>query len=58
MENPKSVSVDVQAPIKEASPEVQAIITRVLQLEKEKLYQKTPRNINDDILTIIREIVQ
>ena len=48
----------VQQPITEASPEVREIIERVLQLEKEKLYQKAPRNINDDILNIIKVIVQ
>ena len=48
----------IQQPIKNASPEVRQIIERVLQLEKDKLYQKNPRNINDDILKIIKEIVK
>jgi hypothetical protein len=48
----------VQEPIVNAPPEVKEIIERVLQLEKDKLYQKTPRNINDDIVKIIKEIVQ
>jgi hypothetical protein len=49
---------DVQKPIITASPEVREIIERVLKLEKEKLYLKTPRNINDDILKIIKEVIQ
>jgi len=48
----------VQEPIQQASPEVRAIVERVLQLEKEKLYQRHPRHINDDILTIIKNVVQ
>ncbi|HAG83692.1 MAG TPA: hypothetical protein DCL61_21705 [Cyanobacteria bacterium UBA12227] len=49
---------DVQEPIISASPEVRRIIERVLQAEKDKLYMKNPRNINDDILKIIKEEVQ
>ncbi|MEC4806421.1 MAG: hypothetical protein SAJ12_06025 [Jaaginema sp. PMC 1079.18] len=48
----------VQEPIRQASPEIRQIIERVLQLEKEKLYQRTPRNINDDVLTIVKDVVQ
>ncbi|MFW6295785.1 MAG: hypothetical protein ACOC04_01195 [Halothece sp.] len=48
---------NVEDPINTASPQVKEIIERVLQLEKEKLYQKSPR-INDDILKIIKEVVQ
>ncbi|NET57316.1 MAG: hypothetical protein F6K47_14465 [Symploca sp. SIO2E6] len=49
---------EVQQPIIEASSEVRRIIERVLQAEKDKLYLKVPRNINDDILRIIKEEVQ
>ncbi len=49
---------DVQEPITSAPPEVRRIIERVLQAEKDKLYMKFPRNINDDILKIIKEEVQ
>ena len=49
---------NVQEPIASASPEVCRIIKRVLQAEKDKLYLKNPRNINDDILRIIKEEVQ
>lgn len=49
---------DVQEPIASASPEVRRIIERVLQAEKDKLYLKNPRNINDDILRIIKQEVQ
>ncbi|GFE69242.1 hypothetical protein [Chroococcus sp. FPU101] len=48
---------NIQEPITTASPEVRQIIEQVLKLEKDKLYLKAPRNINDDILTIIKEIV-
>ena len=48
----------ITQPILTASPEVREIIERVLQLEKDKLYQKNLRYINDDILMIIKETVQ
>ena len=48
----------IQEPIISASAEVKEIIEQVLQLEKDKLYLKTPRNINEDILNIIKKIVQ
>jgi len=46
---------DVQEPITNAPPEVRKIIERVLQAEKDKLYMKVPRNINDDILKLSRK---
>ncbi len=49
---------DVQEPITNAPPQVRQIIERVLQAEKDKLYMKVPRNINDDVLKIIKEEVQ
>ena len=49
---------DVQEPITSAPPEVRQIIERVLQAEKDKLYMKNPRNINDDILRIVKEEIQ
>jgi len=53
------LSVDsVQEPITSAPAEVRRIIERVLQAEKDKLYMKIPRNINDDILRIVKEEVQ
>lgn len=48
----------IQEPITQAPPEVKQVIERVLKLEKDKLYLKTPRNINDDILNIIKSVVQ
>ena len=48
----------IQQPITNATPEVKQIIEQVLQLEKDKLYLKTPRNINEDILNIIKQVVQ
>jgi len=59
--NPMNQKADlntVQQPITEASPEVRQIIERVLQLEKDKLYQRSPRNINEDIIKIIKEVVK
>ncbi|MBC6481220.1 MAG: hypothetical protein EBE86_032610 [Hormoscilla sp. GUM202] len=49
---------EVQEPIVSAVPEVRKIIERVLELEKDKLYMKVPKYINDDILQIIKEEVQ
>ena len=48
----------VQQPITSAPPEIKEIIQQVLQLEKDKLYLKTPRNINEDILNIIKQVIQ
>jgi hypothetical protein len=48
----------VQEPIAKAPTEVRQILEKVLQLEKDKLYLKAPRNINDDILKIVKEIIQ
>lgn len=53
--NPNLASI--QEPITSATPEVKKIIEEVLKLEKDKLYLKTPRNINEDILNIIKKIV-
>jgi uncharacterized protein (UPF0335 family) len=48
----------IQEPIVTAPEKVRQIIDRVLKLEKDKLSSKNLRNINDDILKIIKEIVQ
>ena len=56
--NPKSNHNYVQKPITDAPPEVREIIQQVLQLEKDKLYLKTPRNINEDILNIIKQVIK
>lgn len=48
----------IQEPITNAPAEVKQVIERVLELEKDKLYLKTPRNINDDILNIIKSVIQ
>lgn len=49
---------DVREPIESASSEAKKIIELVLELEKDKLYLKTPRNINEDILKIIKQVVR
>lgn len=51
-------SNSLQDPLANASPEAREIIERVLQAERDKLYMKNPRNINDDILKIIKDVVQ
>lgn len=56
--NSESNHDHVQQPITDAPPEVREIIKQVLQLEKDKLYLKTPRNINEDILNIIKQVIQ
>ncbi len=48
----------VQEPITTAPPEICTIIEQVLALEKSKLSQRSPRNINDDIVQIIKEVIQ
>ncbi|MBV9385526.1 MAG: hypothetical protein JOZ78_03755 [Chroococcidiopsidaceae cyanobacterium CP_BM_ER_R8_30] len=48
---------EVQEPITTAPAEVRQIIERVLQAERDKLYMKNPKNINDDILKIVKEAV-
>ncbi len=53
--NPNLTSI--QEPITSAAPEVKQIIEEILKLEKDKLYLKTPRNINEDVLNIIKKIV-
>ncbi len=49
---------NIQEPILTASPEVRQIIEGVLKVEKEKLYLKVPRNIHDDIMALIKEVIQ
>lgn len=48
----------IQEPILKASPEVKAIIQRVLKLEKDKIYLKTSRNIAEDIVQIIKDEIR
>ena len=55
---PQSNLNSIQEPITSASAEVKEIIEQVLKLEKDKLYLKTPRNINEDILNIIKQVIQ
>jgi len=48
---------ELQAILDQYPPEIQQIVTQVLQLEKKRLYQKAPRHINEEILTIIKDVV-
>ncbi|MGV2829772.1 hypothetical protein [Myxosarcina sp. GI1(2024)] len=58
MTDPKLSLNQIQEPITSASPEVKLIIERVLKLEKDKLYLKTPRNINEEIIKIVKQVIQ
>ncbi|BAG03513.1 hypothetical protein MiTe_03085 [Microcystis aeruginosa NIES-2520] len=58
MINPDNNLQNIQEPILNAPEDVRKIIDRVLKLERDKLYQRNPRNINDDVLTIIKEVIQ
>lgn len=49
--------IDPMEPLESAPSEVGRIIRRVLQLEKERLYQRKPQ-INADITQIIKEEIQ
>lgn len=49
---------NVQEPIINAPAEIKEIIDRVLRVEKDKLYMRSPKNINDDVLNIIKEVIQ
>jgi uncharacterized protein (UPF0335 family) len=49
---------NVQEPIANAPEEIKEIIERVLRVERDKLYMRSPKNINDDILNIIKEVVR
>ncbi|AKE66507.1 hypothetical protein N0824_02120 [Microcystis sp. 0824] len=58
MTHPDNNLQNIQEPILNAPEDVRKIIDRVLKLERDKLYQRNPRNINDDVLTIIKEVIQ
>lgn len=47
----------MQEPIAQASSEVQRIIRRVLEMERDKLYQEKPA-LTSDIVTIIKDEIQ
>jgi hypothetical protein len=49
---------ELQKPLTEAAPEIRRIIAKVLQAEKDKLYMKIPRYINDDLLKIFEEEIK
>ena len=53
----KSDDLEVLAPIAEASPQVQRIIKKILELEYGKVYLERPHVI-DDLLRIIKEEVK
>ena len=55
--NENLATESIQEPITNATPEVKAIIERVLKLEKDKLYLKSPRNINEEVLQIIKNVI-
>jgi hypothetical protein len=46
----------VQAVVEELSPEARTLLTRVLEIENEKLYVKT-RDVTDAIMDAIRGLI-
>ncbi|MGK7945118.1 MAG: hypothetical protein AB4058_11680 [Microcystaceae cyanobacterium] len=48
----------IQEPILTAPPDVRQIIEGVIKIEKEKLYLKVPKNIQEDIMTLIKKVIQ
>lgn len=53
----KSDYIDVEAPVRDASPEVKRIIQKVLVMEKDKLYLDRPHVVSD-IVDIIKEEIK
>jgi hypothetical protein len=49
---------EVQKPITTAPKEVQQIIQKVLELEKDRLDKNDRGHVNEDIVKIIKEAVQ
>lgn len=49
--------IDPLEPIKSAPEEIQRIIKKVLQLEKEHLYEDRPR-LKEDVVAIIKQEVR
>lgn len=47
---------DVQEPIQKARPEIQRVITRILEAEKQKLYLERPHLVADVINIIKGEV--
>jgi hypothetical protein len=58
MPKPSTNIDDVHKPISTAPEEVQQIIQRVLEIEKERLDKNERTPVNDEILKIIKEVVQ
>lgn len=58
MSKPSTSTDDVHKPISTASKEVQQIIQRVLEIEKERLDKNERSPVNDEILKIIKEAIQ
>lgn len=57
-QQPDAEIASIQEPIANAPPEVRQVIEKILKIEKDKLYLKTPRNVNEDVLNIIKQVVQ
>jgi hypothetical protein len=47
-----------EAILRELSPEEREILWRVIKAERDKLYMKNPRGINEDIWKAITEIIK
>ena len=44
--------------IQQLSAEEQSLLKKVVQAERNKLYMKTPRGINEDIIKAIIEVIK
>ncbi|MEQ8970387.1 MAG: hypothetical protein RIE73_08325 [Coleofasciculus sp. C1-SOL-03] len=54
----EDVKQQTEAILKRLSSEERELLWRVVKAERDKLYMKTPRGINDDIWQAITEIVK
>ncbi|MGE5484650.1 MAG: hypothetical protein ACM3X4_06505 [Ignavibacteriales bacterium] len=52
----KNLMKDIQEPILQASPQVQRIIARVLEAERDKLYLDRPHLVSDVVRFIEEEV--
>jgi hypothetical protein len=49
---------DIYEPLFNAAPEVQRIVKKVFDLEKEHIYQEKPHNVKENIKRIIKEEIK
>ena len=49
---------DIYEPLFKASPEIQLIVKKIFDLEKEHIYQERPHNVKEMIKRIIKEEIK